>query len=94
MFSINGLYLLVLTSSVVGENLSLQYVNSMNCMVRVWSIFVGGSFWYGNPLMQRMSDLNRELQWHLWVPHVHGNSQLGAMFSWGLSLKVPVFMRV
>ena len=44
MFSINGLYLLALASSVFGENLSLQYVNSMNCMVRVWSIFVGGSF--------------------------------------------------
>ena len=44
MFSISGLYLLALASSVSGENLSLQYVNSMNCMVSVWSIFVGGSF--------------------------------------------------
>jgi hypothetical protein len=44
MFSISGLYLLALASSVFGENLSLQYVNSMNCMVSVWSIFVGGSF--------------------------------------------------
>jgi len=34
MFSIKGLYLLALASSVSGENLSLQYVNSMNCMVR------------------------------------------------------------
>ena len=40
MFSISGLYLLALASSVSGENLSLQYVNSMNCMVRVWSICV------------------------------------------------------
>ena len=44
MLSIRGLYLLALASSVSGENLSLQYVNSMNCMVRFWSIFVGGSF--------------------------------------------------
>ena len=44
MFSISGLYLLALASSVSNENLSLQYVNSMNCMVRVWSIFVGDSF--------------------------------------------------
>ena len=44
MFSISGLYLLALVSSVSGENLSLQYVNSMDCMVSVWSIFVGGSF--------------------------------------------------
>ena len=43
MFSISGLYLLASTSSVSGENLSLQYVNSMNCMVSAWSIFVGGS---------------------------------------------------
>ena len=42
--SISGLYLLALASSVTGENLSLQYVNSMNCMVSVSSIFVGGSF--------------------------------------------------
>jgi hypothetical protein len=44
MFSISGLYLLALASSAYGENLSLQYMNSMNCMVRFWSIFVGGSF--------------------------------------------------
>ena len=44
MFSINGLYLLALASSVSGENLSLQYVNSMNCMVRVWSICGGIHF--------------------------------------------------
>ena len=44
MLSINGWYLLVLASSVDGENLSLQYVNSINCKVTVWSIFVGGVF--------------------------------------------------
>ena len=44
MFSLSGSYLLVLASSVFGENMSLQYVNSMKCMVRVWSICVGGSF--------------------------------------------------
>ena len=42
MLSISGLYLLVLASSVSGENLSLQYVNSINCMVRLGFIFVGG----------------------------------------------------
>ena len=39
MLSISGLYLLVLASSVSGENLSLQYVNSINCMVRFGSMF-------------------------------------------------------
>ena len=44
MFSNNCLYLLVLVSNVDGENLSLQYVNSINWMVTVWSIFVGVCF--------------------------------------------------
>ena len=44
MFSMSGLCLLALASSVYGENLRLQYVNSMNCIVRLWSICVGGSF--------------------------------------------------
>jgi hypothetical protein len=44
ILSISGWYLLVLASSVVGENLSLQFVNSINCKVTVWSIFVGGVF--------------------------------------------------
>ena len=42
ILSINGLYLLVFASCVSGENLSLQYVNSMNCMVRLGSMFMGG----------------------------------------------------
>ena len=62
ILSISGLYLLFFASSVPGENLSLQYVNSMNCMVRLGSMFMGGAFWYGNPLTQRMSGLNLELQ--------------------------------
>jgi hypothetical protein len=44
MLSISGLYLLVLASSVAGENLSLQNVISINCMGTVWSIFVGVYF--------------------------------------------------
>ena len=45
MLSISGLYLLTLASSTVaGENLLVQYVNSMNCMVIVWSMCVGGVF--------------------------------------------------
>ena len=36
MFSIRGMYLLALASSVSGENMSLHYVNSMNCMIKFW----------------------------------------------------------
>ena len=61
MLTINGLYLLFFASSVSGENLSLQYVNSINCMVRSGSMSMGGSLWHGNPLTQRMSGLNLEL---------------------------------
>ena len=42
ILAINGLYLLVLASNVSGENLSLQYVNSMNCMVRLGFISCRG----------------------------------------------------
>ena len=42
ILSINGLCLLFFASSVYGENLSLQYVNSMNCMVRLGSTSGGG----------------------------------------------------
>ena len=55
---------------------------------------VGGSFWYGYPLTHIMSGLNMKLQWHLCVPHVQGRSQLGTVFSWGVLLKVPTFMRI
>jgi hypothetical protein len=94
ILSINGLYLLFFASSVSGENLSLQYVNSMNCMVRLGLMSMGGSFLYGNPLTQSMSGLSLELQWHLCVLHVQGSSQLGTVFSWGVLLKVPAFMRI
>ena len=44
ILSISGLYLLFFASIVSGENMSLQYVNSINCMVRLGSTSVGGSF--------------------------------------------------
>jgi hypothetical protein len=44
ILSIKSLYLLFFASIVYGENLSLQYVNSINCMVRSGSMSMGGSF--------------------------------------------------
>src|ERR1700737_297627 len=44
MLSINGLYVFFFASIVSGENLSLQYVKSINCMVRLGSMSMGGSF--------------------------------------------------
>ena len=42
ILSISGVYLLFFASIVSGENLSLQYVNSINCMVRLGFMAVGG----------------------------------------------------
>ena len=54
----------------------------------------GGSFWYGSPLTHSISGRNLALQWHLCVLHVHGSSQLGTVFSWGLLSRIPTFMSV
>ena len=40
-----------------------------------------GGWLYGCPMTHSMSSLNLALQWHLWVPHVHGNSHAGTVFS-------------
>ena len=45
IFSISGWYFSVLMSIVFGENLSLQYVNLINWMVRLLSRFNGGLDW-------------------------------------------------
>ena len=59
----------------------LQYVNSMNCMV-IFVVEVYGDGWlYGCPITHSIYGLNLVLQWHLWVPHVHGNSHVGTVFS-------------
>jgi hypothetical protein len=42
ILSISGLYLWFFASIASRENLSLQYVNSINCMVRLGSMSVGG----------------------------------------------------
>jgi len=59
---ISGWYFCILLLIVSGENLSLVYVNSMNCTVRLSLEFRGGALWYGRPLMHKMSGLNLALQ--------------------------------
>ena len=71
-----------------------MYVNLINCTVRL-SVGCGGVvFWCGSSLMHRMSGLSLALQWHLCCPHVQGSSHVGIVFSCGLLLKVPAFMRI
>ena len=43
-------YILVIVSLGI---LSLQYVNSMNCIVRFSFDYVGGGDWYGSLFMHR-----------------------------------------
>ena len=76
------------------ENLSFPYLNSINWIVRFGSMFVERGASYGRPLTQRMSGLRPALQWHLCVLHVHGRSQGRTVFSCGLSLNIPAFMRM
>ena len=94
MLLISGWYFRSFLSIVSGENMSFVYVNSINCIVRLLSGFRGGGLWYGRPLMQSISGLNLALQWHLCWLHVHINSHGGTVFSCGLLLNVPAFMRV
>ena len=94
MALISGWYLVILFWIVFGENLSFVYVNSINWIVISFVGCNGGVFWYGTPFTQRMSGLNLAVQWHFWVVHVQGRSQGGTVFSSGLLLNVPTFMRI
>ena len=83
---------MIFLSSDYVENLSLQYVNSMNWTVISRVGVSGGENLYGCPSMHSMSSLSLALQWHLWVLHVHGSNHGGTVFSCGSSLYVPAFM--
>ena len=71
-------------------NLSLSYVNLMNCMVRSGVGVSGGGWLYGWPMMHSMSGLSLALQWHLWVSHE--SSHGGVVFSCGWPLCNPAFI--
>ena len=81
MLLMSGWYFMIFLSRVSVANLSLQYVNSINCMVISGVGVSGGGWLYGWPMMHSMSGLSLALQWHLWVPHVHGSSHVGTVFS-------------
>ena len=90
----SGWYLVTFRSWVSAENRSLQYVNSINCIVIIGVGTYGGGKLYGWPKMHNMSGLSLALQWHLRVAHVHGNNHGGIVFSGGMSLYVPAFIRM
>ena len=77
ILSISGLYFSILRFIISSGILSLQYVNSVNCIVRL-SL---GSI--GSPFTHKRSSLNLAFQWHLCWPHTHGNIHEGTVFSRG-----------
>ena len=94
IFSINGWYFSIFAIIVSGKNLSLQYANSMNCIVRLLSGPIGSFAWYGNPLTYKRFGLNLALQRHLWFLHVQVNNHGESIFSSELLLKILAFIRM
>ena len=94
MSLISGWYFRVLLSIVSCENLSLVYVNSMNCTVRLFDGYGGGVLWCESSLIHRRSGLSLALHWHLCWAHVQANSHVGTVFSCGLLLNVLAFIKV
>ena len=68
---------------VCGENLSLQYLNSINCILMLLLKPIGGLDWYGSLLTHKRFGLDLILQWHLWFWYVHGSSHGRTVFSSG-----------
>jgi hypothetical protein len=62
MSLISGWYFWVLLLIVSCVNLSLVYVNSINCIVRLSVTCVGGVLWCGSSLIHSRSGLNLEWQ--------------------------------
>ena len=90
---ISGLYFSILEVIVSYGILFLQYVNSINCIVRLSLGSIGGGDYYGSPFTHKRSSLNLALQWHLCWPHAHGNNHGGTVFFGGSLLNVSAFMR-
>jgi hypothetical protein len=89
-------YLSVFSWILSGEYLSLQYVNSINCIVNVELGPCGGSALYGWFQMHRMSGLSLVLHWHLcvWLLQLHGSSQFGTVFLCACPSDFPAFTRM
>ena len=65
MFSISGWYFSNFVVIVSRENLSLQYVNSMSCILRLLLGRIEGLDWYDSPLTHMRFGSSLALQWHL-----------------------------
>ena len=86
MLLMSGLYFVVFLTRFYAANMSLQYVKSiLNCMVNFGVGASGRGCLYMWPIEHNISGVRLAFQWHLWAPHVHGNSHVGIVFSCGSS---------
>jgi hypothetical protein len=76
------------------ENLSLVYVNSINCIFWFGVVLFGGGLVYGVPQIHSMSGFRRALHWHLVVVHVQGKSHSGIVLSGDWLLVFPALINV
>ena len=87
-------YFVCFQVSACSGNLSWQYVNFINWIVRVGEGDMGVCVWLGAPIMHRMSGLS--LAWHLhglcW--HKHLISQSGIVCCGVVLLSVPALVSV
>jgi hypothetical protein len=90
----SGLYLACFCVMACSENLSWQYVNSMNYIVWLGDGDIGKVIWFGAPIMHRMSCLSLVWQWHGLWGHAHCSSQSGIVCSCGRLLRWPALTMV
>jgi hypothetical protein len=91
---IRGAYFLSFSIIFSSGNLSLQYVNSTNCMVMLGVGCEGGGWLCGWFSINRMSGFNLALQRHGFVEHVQGSNHSGTVLSCGLLLCLSTFIHV
>ena len=93
---INPAYLSVFSWILFGKYLPLQYINSMNCIVRVWLGTCGGSALYRWLQMHSILGLSLALHWHLcvWLLQLYDSSQFGIKFSCVWPSNFPAFIRM
>ena len=94
MVSFSGSYLACLCVSACSENLSWQYMNSMNCIVCLDDGDMGVCAWFGAPIMHRMSGLSLAWHWHGFWWHVHWSSPSGIVGYCGWSLRWLALVKV
>ena len=94
MTLISGSYFVCFCAKAWYGNLSWQYVNPMNWVVRTWEGDSGVCIWFKAHIMHRMSRLNLAWQWYVACVHVHLRSQFKIVWSVGMLLRLHALATV